>query len=476
MDECPLAVPWPENLIMQKLAAYVLERTDGLQGSDARKAEGVRLRAVVEAWLKAKGGTPSANSTGTYAAVDGSDASYHKTEVIDGDRSWQMVELSEITPEGRKFVTSVSVTVGNKHVVVFVTMEVGSVASSITRIEVDPKCPLVVRDLLALGGAWTHGASRLFPLSNIDGFEAGEALALEIQNSERTIPFVVVSCIDGQTALPKLDEKLAVDLAGIANVYCVDEHASWALTDLLRKPLSTYSGAVRIYWPRLSVNDNPFRHQLWTASRLQGIERDALERIRRQVRTIIMRASAISVVRPGEIDEIRGAKARAEQAEFQARAIELEGLKARAQSLEDFRELANTFAAENDGLRQMLAERNSDVRRLEADKEALLFQFEQMTGGIANESDEIEPDAPEQDETEQPPKPGEVRFYKKTHSKPAYDVLVRRGDCGHNVWRASNKGHKAKKGLERLLGPLSRWKKLEHCSSCENGGVWRVEW
>lgn len=207
--------------------------------------------------------------------------------------------LSEISPEGRKFVTSVSVTVGNKHVVVFVTMEVGSVASSITRIEVDPKCPLVVRDLLALGGTWTHRSfAPPHPVEHrrIRGWRG--ACTRNPGNRERTIPFVVVSRIDGQTALPKLDERLAVDLAGIANVYCVDEQASWALTDILRKPLSTYSGAVRIYWPRLSINDDPFRHQLWTASRLQGIERDALERIRRQVRTIIMRASAISVVRP----------------------------------------------------------------------------------------------------------------------------------------------------------------------------------
>lgn len=33
----------------------------------------------------------------------------------------------------------------------------------------------------------------------------------------------------------------------------------------------------------------------------------------------------------------------------------------------------------------MLAESKSDVRRLEADKEALLFQFERMTEGLANE-------------------------------------------------------------------------------------------
>ena len=223
---------------MQKVASYILERTNDLQWPDARTAEGDRLRAVIEAWLKSKGAV-SVDGTGTYVAVDGSDARYQVTTVVDGERSWRMFELSEVTPEGRKFVTSVSVTVGHTNIVVFVTMEVGSVATSITRIEVDSKCPKVVRDLLAQPGGWFHGASRLHGLSHVDGFDAGEALALEIQCADRTIPFVVVSQVLDTTALPKLDEKLAHDLAGIANVYRIDDAAAWALTDVLRKPLST---------------------------------------------------------------------------------------------------------------------------------------------------------------------------------------------------------------------------------------------
>lgn len=483
--ERSLALLRPWSFTMQKVAAYILERTEDLQQSDARKAEGARLRSVVEAWLTRKGGSPSANSTGTYAAVDGSDASYLKTEVIDCERSWQIVELTEVTPEGRKFVTSVSVTVGNKNVVVYVTMEVGSVASSITRIKADVRCPNVVRELLALPGNWYHGASRLRTLSKVDGFDAGEALAIELQNKDRTIPFVVVSCIDGQPALPKLDERLANDLAGVANVYSIDEEASWALTDILRKPLSTYSGAVRIYWPQFANGDDPFRHALWTATRLQGIEADpkkSLERIRRQLRTVIMRASAVSVVRPGEIDDIRGSAARAEYAVLQAKAAALEELKAKAKSLEDFKEIADSYAADNDQLRRDLASRDNaldelrdELRKAEADKQALLFQLGQAKAP-ADEVADVEPDAPEQDESDQPPRPGEVRFYKKTHSRPGYDVLVARGDCGHTSWQATNKAEKALKGLERLLGEHSNWKKVEHCGRCGGGGVYRVEW
>lgn len=469
---------------MQRVAAYILERPADFEGPEARRAEGDRLRRVIEGWLTSKGAT-SVDGTGTYVAVDCSDARFRVSSVVDGERSWRMFELSEVTPEGRKFVTTVTVTVGQTKVFVFATLEVGSVATLITRIDVDTKCPKVVRDLLAQPGRWSHGGSRLQQLSMVDSFEAGEALALQIQDKDRTIPFVVVSRVQGLTALPRLDEKLAHDLAGVANVFSIGEPASWALTDVLRKPLSTYGGGIRIYWPRLSLNDDPFRHQLWTAMRLQGIEansRLAVDRIRRQVRTIILRASAVSVVRPSEIDDIRGAFARSEYAALQAKASALEELKTKASSLEEFKEIADSYAIDNDKLRGELVSRDADVerlreemQRLESDKQALIFSLGQAKAPT-DEVVEVEPDAPELDEADQPPIPGEMRFYKKTHSKPAYDVLVRVGDCGHNAWQNSAKADKAKKGLARLLGEHREWKNLHHCASCTGGGVWRVQW
>lgn len=469
---------------MQKLAAYILERTEGLQRREDRKAEGERIRAVIEAWLKSKGSS-SVEEIGTYSAVDGSDASYRVMSASDDDRSWTMFELAEVTQEGRRFITTVSVTVGGKNVVVFVTMEVGSVSTLITRFEVDPKCPKVIRDLMAQPGTWYHGASRLRFLSQVEGFDAGELLALEIQAPDRTIPFVVVSKLDGQTVLRALDEKLANDLAGVANVYTVDEDASWALTDILRKPFSCYGGAIRIYWPRLSAQDDPYRHHLWTAPRLRGLEGDerfALERIRRQVRTFIMRASAASVVRPAEIDDIRGASARAEYAALQAKATELEQLKAKASSLEEFKELATLFSVDKDNLLRELSVRNgeleqqrSEIQRLESDKQALIFQLDQAKAR-SGDPGEVEPDTPDQEDGEQAPVSGEVRFYKKRFDARTHDVLIRATDCGHNAWQSAARADKARKGIARLEGGNREWKTMQHCGSCTKGGMWRVQW
>jgi hypothetical protein len=470
--------------LMQRLAAYILERAEDLRSSEERKAEGDHLRAVGLAWLKSKGST-SSDGSGSYVATDGSDANCRVSTVVDGARSWTLFELSEVTQDGRKYVTTVSITVGNKNVFAFVTMEVGSVTRLVAPVEADAKCPRVVRDLLAQSGNWLHGASLLRPLIPVAGFEAGMSLGQEIQDGYRTIPIVVVSRPKGRAALPRLDELIASDLAGLANVYSADEEASWALTDTLRKPLSTYGGAIRIYWPRFSLNDDPFRHQLWTATRLQGIELDsqlALDRIRRQVRTIIMKASAASVVRPGEIDQIRTAATRSEFAALQARASELEQLKARASSLEEFKEIADSYATDNDKLRQDLATRDDELERLQNELHGLEFSNQALIFALENakvatvQADEVPPDAPDQDEADQPPAPGEIRYYKKTHSTSAHDVLVQVGDCGHNSWQNAAKADKAKKGLERLLRSQPEWKKLQHCGPCQGGGLWRVEW
>lgn len=468
---------------MQRVAAYLLERYEDLEWPEARRAEGDRIIRVVEQWIRRKGGVSTGADTGTYDAVDGSDARYRIDRASDGDRLWSLFELTEVTPQGRCFVTSVSVTVGSRSVFVFAAMEVGNLGPAVNTVDVDPKCPRVVRDLLGLPGVWRHGASRLYELSRVDGFEAGEGLALGIQNPDRTIPFVVVSRVGGEPALPMLDEHLAFDLAGLANVYSVDKDASWALSDRLRTPFSTFSGAVRIYWPKFSKDDDRFRHHLWTASRLQGLGEDGLHRIRRQLRRIIMHASAVSVVRPIEIDEIQGAAARSELAELKKKASALDELKKKATSLEEFRDIADLYANENDALRRDLRARDEELERLrielrkaEANNQALVYQLQRARHDRGQFGDaDVEPDSPDEEDGDLPPMPGEIRFYKKHYSNPSRDVMLRVADCGHNAWERSAKADKARKGIAHLEG-RDGWSAMQHCSVCTGGGMWRVQW
>jgi chromosome segregation ATPase len=151
-------------------------------------------------------------------------------------------------------------------------------------------------------------------------------------------------------------------------------------------------------------------------------------------------------------------------------------------SLEQFKDIADSYAADNDKLRRDLAARGSEleqlrgeVQRLESEKQVLRFHLRQAKAS-QDEVAELEPDAPEQDEGEQPPSSGEVRFYKKVHSTRTHDVLKRVNDCGHTSWQSAEKADKAKKGIARLVGERTEWKSFQHCGSCTGGGMWRVRW
>ncbi|MCB9702769.1 MAG: hypothetical protein H6711_12810 [Myxococcales bacterium] len=463
---------------MQKLGAYLLERRDGMQTADARSAESIRICGIIENWLRTKGASDIASGGGTYDAVDHSDARFEVVRAGDGGRTWTLYRLIEVTPDGRRFDASLSVTAGATSIAVYTTLGVGTASDLINQVEVDPRCPKVIRTLLEDGDSWYHGASRLRGLTHVVGFEAGEALALDIKHEQRSVPVVVLSKMHDALAIAGLDEKLAYDLAGTANVFTVDEAASWALTDTLRKPLSCYAGAVRLYWPGCHLNDNPYRHPLWTAARLHSLDPDehrARERFRRRLRQLILRAAAVSVTRPREIDEIRNAAARAEFAEA----------KGKAKSTTDFEALADLFAKENDELRlellerdEQIAELQAKVARLESERKGLMYHLRQARPDTiaVEDDDDVGPDLGEDATADQgPPEPGEVRFYKKRFSAPTHDIMVLVGDCGHNSWQGANKADKAKNGIEKFEGTRA-WRLLQHCGRCTGGGRWRVEW
>jgi hypothetical protein len=462
---------------MQKIGAYLLERRDGMFDASARNAEAAALRTEVRKWLEGKG-APEGATSGQYRAEDGSDATFATESAEDSGNSWSMARLEEVARNGRRFVAGVSVTTTRDAVIVYASLEVGSVASEINPVTVDARCPRIVRILLDLPGQWYHRASRLRPLRQVAGFDNGEELARELLSAERTLPWLVVTEFQRQTVLPGLDGALAYDLAGLANVVRLNEEAAWGLTDSLGRPFSCYSGAIRIYWPHLSASDDPFRHPLWTAQRLQGAGEnpdETLTRFRSQLRNRFMRASALSVVRPREIDAIRANVARRS----------LDDLKASAGSLAEYKELADSYAADNDKLRAAngkLTERVAELAAtLEETRTALLARIENAELQLRyREKDDqaIQPEseAPADKDEVGPPVCGDVRFYKKSHAAPTHDIMLRVGDCGCNNWQGGHAGDKAKKGIAKLEGGRTDWSKLQHCGSCTGGGLWRVAW
>jgi hypothetical protein len=456
---------------VQKVAGYLLERRDGLNTVAARKAAHEQCLNVAHQWLKAKGAESEGLQSGSYRAEDGLEGKFLWETAQDGDRSWDLLKLDETASDGTRHVAAVSITCTESGVAVYVTIEAGLSFSTIKPIRIDPRCPHVVRSLLDLPGPWFHGPSRLYKLQRAVGVAEGEKLALQIADQTRTVPILVIADNGGALALQDLDTTLAYDLAGLANIYTIDGEASWGLTDSLGKRHSCFSGGVRVYWPRFSTQDDPFLHPLWTGNRLSAYGDSpaaTLELYRRQLRQLFMQASALSVLRPREISDIQVA----------ARTRYLETLMERAKSGADFEQLALAYAQDNDDLRverDGLKRRNQELEEELDATQARLGNAELLALYREQPERQIAPLSSDDPEAEKGPEPGEVRFYKKTHSTAKYDVMRIVNDCGCNCWQSANKADKARKGIERLEG-RNDWKTCQHCGSCTGGGMWRVRW
>ena len=462
---------------MQKVGAYLLERRDHMEWPAPRATETKRLREEVTKWLVAKGANPS-EPAGAFLPEDGAEGTFKIDEAIDGERNWWMVRLHEQTKDGRLFSTGVSITGAIDRVKIYVTLETGLTTTQIVPVSVDPRCPKIIRDVLRLPGLWYHGSSTLRPLRDVRGFDDGAALAEEIAHADRAVPTIVISTNGGRVALPELDIKLAHDLAGLANLFVLDEDASWGLSDVLGGSFSCYGGSVRIYWPHFAQGQDPFVHPFWSGDRLSSGREplETREQFRRKLRELLFRAAALSVIRPREIDEIRDA------AETKAAA----SLRKHASSLEEYEQLADSYSQDNSNLRTeraQLRERVEDLQgqlaRLEVDRQALLSHLRAAKAAPQEPNEPPDGDlAPAADVADAvgPPASGDVRFYKKRHDARSHDIMIRVPDCGCNNWEGGHAGDKAKKGIARLEGDRTNWKLLQHCASCTGGGMWKVRW
>jgi hypothetical protein len=127
-----------------------------------------------------------------------------------------------------------------------------------------PSRPRVVHDLLRALSAEADGEALSENVAQIERQHV-EGLADLIYRSSRRLPVVVVSTDEQHGSQVDLG-KLALRLSGAAHLAMLDPEASWELTRLLDKRMSTFNGAVRIYMPGVVEDEeDPFQHPLWLA-------------------------------------------------------------------------------------------------------------------------------------------------------------------------------------------------------------------
>ncbi|HZQ74261.1 MAG TPA: hypothetical protein VFB08_15190 [Burkholderiales bacterium] len=336
---------------MRKVAGYSFSAKASTDGH----ARIENLNRIVEAWIQSKG-TISGSSQIRYN--DGRIAEYSSSATSSPSGSLREHGLLEPTESGL-FQTQISLGLSNDQLAVYAELRAAGDTQHLGPMELDVRCPQVVRQLLDCREDWYVGdtpvRAQAIPFS---GGVDGQTFINVVWHPSRNLPVVAISR-HGEPLTENFSDNIAGDLAGLALVAEIDDAAAWHVTNTMGREWSCYNGAIRIYWPITAKLRDPYAHPLWTRGSLLGgvtEPRDASYRIRRQLRRRIIGLSAFSVAEPVVFGKIRS----------EARLQEFEALKKSAAGTDDWRNIAEDYAKDNDGLRQSLEEAKLAIRDLEA--------------------------------------------------------------------------------------------------------------
>lgn len=358
---------------MRKVAAYSMEQTcASVPGAELRHSQ---ICSEVDAWIAAKGTTDT--DSNEFHFLDGRIGALAKENLASNDSNVGITSLEEPINSGR-LRTEITVSRMGSLLQVYVELRVASLANNLGPINVEIRCPSVVRRILAAHGEWKLGETPLVATPvEFHGESGGQNLVSILWHPDRNLPIVCVSQDDEGPIEEEFAIKLAADLTGLAIVAQVDSAASWVMTNTKGQEWSCFNGAVRLFWPRLREESEPFIHPLWTKSTLlrQSINsKEASQRLRRQLRRRILGISAFAVNESEESRELR-------------KQLYIDGISAERQRLQessDWQSLAESYSAENESLREQTA-------ALEADNKDLRIQLENLQEALQwRETKELE--------------------------------------------------------------------------------------
>lgn len=122
--------------------------------------------------------------------------------------------------------------------------------------------PRFLRDFVAhhslIDGAIPVSAVSHF-VGDVESFNRFMALLL---SPDRSLPVVVLTQLPHSSDYALDPVKLARDTQGLAHVFCLPSTMTFGLSDHVGKTLSVFHGAVRTYYPRFSVESDPWQHHL----------------------------------------------------------------------------------------------------------------------------------------------------------------------------------------------------------------------
>lgn len=342
----------------------------GLTSEDDTRSAMNQLSAWVAGWYKRRGivfVAPSFTEPGSHA-VEPADRHQLRSTVFAraGDPHTRLLELDWHYPDDydRGLAWSIRIRMLSAPGSTIFALQLGILGTRFLILPASIKLgpPRIVRSLTSLPTATLAG----YPYDSHPQLlraDAVEAFCGSLLDPMRSVPVVLVSRdLASERPLVEVD-RLASGLAGLMRVYELsDKWAAFRLTEELGKAFSCYAGATRVYWPGLSLRDDPFKHPSWMPWRLKELRHT--DDLSSQLFALGAEASAFRLFEPPEIASFR------RQVEDEERATR------RTQSSADSERLLEDLIDTEDKLRKAEA----DLDELRSENRTLRENLSAMAG------------------------------------------------------------------------------------------------
>jgi polyhydroxyalkanoate synthesis regulator phasin len=353
-----------------------------MQSAGSGAALAKQVVAVVEEWAKRKF---AVQGDKTVIREDGREAALRRTDETSGESTRTSFEMSEPV-SGGVLRTSVVVLTDATAVRVLIHLALGTEGSGITIPTVRLRSPRFVRQILQTTATWQLDPAhdRIFPMPFRVGHSNADTFKDLLVSPLRRLPIVAVSHFNGHPITPGLPARISLEVCALAHTCELDDDATWAITREFGSQWSCFNGAARLYWPGIRLDDDPRLHPYWTYDwllRRTDTPERATNWLRDEIGETVIEASSFLT----EDDAFAGfddALSRAHLAEIRAQAAEND----------NYWELAEEYAKENDGLKHEVKDQAEQIEQLGRQVTALKYALRAKP--LSGTADEVPSETP----------------------------------------------------------------------------------